>query len=146
MPFQAAAHIVEWRLHLGSPPTQVYELLATDIGRSRFWAESAVEHEGEIQFTFPDGATWQGGILESTPPRRFAVRYIGGSTATFALTPAGSGTDLYLSDEGVPEEDWAEVSAGWVSVLLALKATADFGVDLRNHDPLRSWGAGYAEN
>lgn len=33
-----------------------------------------------------------------------------------------------------------------VSVFLALKAAADFGVDLRNHDPSRSWSQGYAEN
>jgi hypothetical protein len=31
-------------------------------------------------------------------------------------------------------------------VLLALKSAADFGVDLRNHDPARTWDQGYAEN
>jgi hypothetical protein len=39
-----------------------------------------------------------------------------------------------------------EVIAGWVSVQLALKAAVDFGVDLRTHDPARSWDQGYAEN
>jgi hypothetical protein len=33
-----------------------------------------------------------------------------------------------------------------VSVLLALKAAADFGVDLRNHDPARTWWQGYCDN
>jgi hypothetical protein len=47
---------------------------------------------------------------------------------------------------GVPEADRVDVTAGWVSVLLALKAAVDFGVDLRNHDPQRSWEHGYAEN
>ena len=56
------------------------------------------------------------------------------------------GTDLTLTDEGVPEADHAEVLAGWVSVLMALKAAVDFGVDLRNHDPARSWDQGYADN
>jgi hypothetical protein len=46
----------------------------------------------------------------------------------------------------VPAEDRAEVVAGWVSGLLALKAAVDFGVDLRNHDPQRTWDAGFAEN
>ena len=55
-------------------------------------------------------------------------------------------TDLTLTDEGIAAEDWAEVHAGWVSVLLALKAVADFGVDLRNHDAERSWDKGYANN
>jgi hypothetical protein len=36
--------------------------------------------------------------------------------------------------------------AGWVSVLLALKAAADFGIDLRNHDPARTWNKGYVDN
>ncbi len=39
---------------------------------------------------------------------------------------------------GVPEEDRTEVIAGWVSVLMALKAAVDFSVDLRNHDPVRT--------
>lgn len=55
-------------------------------------------------------------------------------------------TDLTLSDAGVPAADRAEVTAGWVSVLLALKAAVDFGVDLRNHDRQRTWGTGYADN
>jgi hypothetical protein len=36
--------------------------------------------------------------------------------------------------------------AGWVSVLLALKAAADFRVDLRSHDPQRTWSQGYADD
>jgi hypothetical protein len=35
--------------------------------------------------------------------------------------------------------------AGWVTVLLTLKAAADFGVDLRSHDPARTWGQGYVD-
>ena len=43
--------------------------------------------------------------------------------------------------------DWeAENRAGWVSVLLTLKAAADFGVDLRNHDPTRTWDQDFADN
>jgi predicted nucleic acid-binding Zn ribbon protein len=33
-----------------------------------------------------------------------------------------------------------------VSVLMALKAAVDFSVDLRNHDPDRTWDHGYVEN
>ena len=39
-----------------------------------------------------------------------------------------------------------ENRAGWVSVLLGLKAWADFGVDLRTHDAARSWAAGFVDN
>jgi hypothetical protein len=66
-------------------------------------------------------------------------------TVTVASDGA-AGTDLFLLDEDVPEADVAEVQAGWVSVLLALKAAVDHGVDLRNHDPGRTWTASYADN
>jgi uncharacterized protein YndB with AHSA1/START domain len=147
MPFQPDFATITWRLHLRSAPVAVYELLATDAGRARFWAESAVEREGAIEFVFPGGQRWRGAILERRPPQRFAVLYYGGSTTTFELEDDGAGgTELTLTDVGVPEFDRMEVVAGWVSVLMALKATADYGVDLRNHDLGRSWEQSYVEN
>ena len=69
-------------------------------------------------------------VIERLPPARFVVEYLGGTMATFELADDGAGgTDLTLNDIGVPEEHLAEVSAGWVSVLLALKAAVDCGVD-----------------
>jgi hypothetical protein len=38
------------------------------------------------------------------------------------------------------------VTAGWVSVLMQLKAAVQFHVDLRNHSRERSWEKGYVEN
>jgi uncharacterized protein YndB with AHSA1/START domain len=139
--------IVRWRIHLASPPEKVYEFLATDAGRACFWAESAVEEAGYIHFTFPNGWQWRGRILENAPPYRFSLVYFGSTTTTFELAnDRRGGTDLCLTDEGIEAADWTEVYAGWVSVLLALKAVADFGVDLRNHDAERSWDQGYADN
>lgn len=136
-----------WRLHLSSPVEKVYQALATDEGRASFWAESAIEQEGRIHFIFPNAAEWKGEILEAAPHRRFSVRYYGGSTATFTLAEDGlGGTDLTLTDRGVPQEDRCEVTAGWVSVLMALKGAVDFGIDLRAHDPNRRWDLGYVEN
>jgi uncharacterized protein YndB with AHSA1/START domain len=136
-----------WRLHLKSSPSTVYQILATNEGRSRFWAESAVEIDGRIHFKFPNGQSWSGRLLEQVAPQRFTVDYMGGSVATFELSDDGrGGTDLTLTDEGVSAIDRAEVSAGWVSVLLALKAAVDFGVDLRNHDVGRTWDAGFVDN
>jgi uncharacterized protein YndB with AHSA1/START domain len=129
---------VRWRLRLASPPDAVYELLATDAGRARFWAESAVERDGAIEWSFASGLTERGEILEREPGRVFAVRYFG-ETSRFELAPLDGGTDLMLTDTGAEH-------AGWVSVLLALKAAADFGVDLRNHDPQRTWEQGYCDN
>jgi hypothetical protein len=56
------------------------------------------------------------------------------------------GTDLTLTDMGVPSEHRTEVIAGWVSVLMALKAAVDFGIDLRGHDSERHWDTGFVEN
>jgi uncharacterized protein YndB with AHSA1/START domain len=147
MIFQAETGVIRWHLHLSSPASRVYQALATDLGRASFWAESAVERDGSIHFAFPDAAAWDGEILHAEPPHRYAVRYYGGSTAAFVLEDDGhGGTDLTLTDTGVPAADRNEVMAGWVSVLMALKAAVDFGVDLRNHDPRRQWDNGYADN
>jgi uncharacterized protein YndB with AHSA1/START domain len=147
MSFQNNPDIIQWHLHLKSPPHKVHELIATDQGRAKFWAESAVEVEGQINFRFPDGQTWQGQVIENQPPNRFVVEYFGGSLTTFELAGDGAGgTDLVLTDAGVPEADRTEVTAGWVSVLMALKAAVDFSVDLRNHDLVRTWEQGFVDN
>jgi len=147
MIFQPDSDVIRWRLHFRSAPETVFRFLSTNEGRAAFWAESAVERDGAIHFVFPGGQTWTGNVLENTPPRRYQVVYYGGSITTFELVGDGKGgTDLTLTDRGVPSADRMEVTAGWVSVLLALKAAVDFGVDLRNHDSARSWEQGYADH
>jgi uncharacterized protein YndB with AHSA1/START domain len=147
MVFQSDTTTIRWRLHLKSSPQAVYQKLSTDEGRASFWAESAVEQDGMIHFVFPNQAEWKGKILENVPPKRFQVEYYGGTIATFELNPDSSGgTDLMLTDQGIPENDRSEVMAGWVSVLMALKASVDFGIDLRNHNPKWTWDEGYVEN
>lgn len=147
MSFQDDPHTIRWRLHLASPIEDVYRALSTDAGRAGFWAESAVERAGIIHFVFPNSATWDARVLRESPPHVYAVQYFGNSVVTFTLEEDGrGGTDLTLTDNGVPVGDRTEVIAGWVSVLLALKAAVDFGVDLRGHDAERHWDTGYAGN
>jgi uncharacterized protein YndB with AHSA1/START domain len=147
MPFQNNPGMIRLKLHLKSSPQDVHHLLSTNEGRARFWAEAATEQDGVIHFVFPNQAQWKGRILANESPHTFKVEYYGGSITTFKLESDGSGgTELTLTDQGVPEEDRTEVIAGWVSVLMALKASVDFGVDLRNHDPKRTWDEGFAEN
>jgi uncharacterized protein YndB with AHSA1/START domain len=138
---------IRWRVHFSSSPAEVFRHLSTDVGRALFWAESAKEEDGYIIFHFPNGMSWRGRILENDQPHRFQLIYYGGSTTTFDLADDGTGgTDLLLTDGGVSVEDQNAVFAGLVSVLLALKAQVDFGVDLRNHDPVRTWDQWYADN
>lgn len=74
------------------------------------------------------------------------MQYIGGSQATLELADDGAGgIDLALTDSGVSTVDRSEVIAGWVSVLLTLKVTADFSVDLLNHDPRHPLDQGFAD-
>ena len=146
-PSKSKEATVRWRVHLSSPPETVYSTLATSEGRAKFWAESAEEKDGTIDFIFPNGEKWQGRILETVSPQLFSVQYYGGSITTFELRPDGKGgTDLSLTDKGVPDKWRIDVTAGWVSVLLALKAAVDFNIDLRNHDPGCTWDQGYVDN
>lgn len=147
MSFQDNPDAIRWRLHLKSPIENVFQTVATDAGRASFWAESAIEHEQVIHFIFPNGVTWDARILQNAPPHLYSVQYYGNSVATFMLEEdSQGGTDLTLTDTGVPSQDRTEVIVGWVSVLMALKAALDFGVDLRGHDINRHWDNGYVEN
>ena len=136
---------IRWRIHLPVAPERVFDVLATDEGRARFWAETTREKEGFVEFTFPGGQTHRGRLLESRRPNRLALEYFGG-VARFELEPDGTGgTDLELRHDDVPAAEWPETHAGWVSVLLSLKAALVFSIDLRNHDPRRSWEQGYVD-
>jgi uncharacterized protein YndB with AHSA1/START domain len=139
---------VRWKLHLASPPERVYAMLATDEGRVKFWPETSVEREGVMTFTFlsePQPFAFK--ILEQSLPTRFAFHYFGDTTVVFELASDGAGgTDLTLTETGFPSETHRiESYAGWLQVLLNIKAAVDFGVDLRNHDPARTWAHGYCE-
>ena len=135
-----------WRVHLQSPPELVFRLLSTDEGRASFWAESAVQEGDQILFLFPNGERLRSALLDSRSPERFVMTYFNGSVLTFQLQRAAGGTDLTFSETGVPQEELVENRAGWVSVLLNLKARADYGIDLRNHDRHRTWAEGYVDN
>jgi hypothetical protein len=64
----------------------------------------------------------------------------------FDLSPAeDGGTDLLLTEEGVAGGSREDNRAGWVTVLLTLKAAVDFRVDLRSGDHGRTWQDGYVD-
>jgi hypothetical protein len=110
-----------------------------------FWAESAPEREGAIHFRFINGMETASPILRRDPPRGLEIEYFGANVVFELTDDARGGTDLTMTTTGFPPEDREELHAGWLNVLLPLKAAADFGVDLRNHDPARTWDAGYAD-
>jgi uncharacterized protein YndB with AHSA1/START domain len=132
-------------MHLPVSPERVFTALDTSEGRAAFWAESAVETDGNIDFRFINGHRCRSKILERRPPYVWAIDYSGG-VAFFELSSDNrGGTDLLLTHSGVAPDEWIEVHAGWLNVLLPLKAWLVHGVDLRNHDASRSWDQGYAD-
>ncbi len=137
---------IRWRLHLRSAPERVFDALASESGRRSFWADEAPEMDGIIHFTFANGARLESPVLVKDPPARFALEYFGGSEVRFDLAEDGAGgTDLTLTETGIPEPNWVIHLPGWIPVLLGLKAAVDFSVDLRNKDPDRSWDQGYVD-
>jgi uncharacterized protein YndB with AHSA1/START domain len=144
-PDPIAVKEIRWRLHLRSAPELVWEALTTDHGRASFWAERTVRVGDTIEWHWPNGATWTGPVWVEVKPHRFELDYYGGRTS-FTLEPDGAGgTDLELVDL-VAANAYLEVLPGWVSVLMALKARVDHGIDLRNHDSTRTWDHGYCDN
>jgi uncharacterized protein YndB with AHSA1/START domain len=132
-------------MHLPVPPERVFAALDSNEGRAAFWAESAVEHDGAIHFRFINGDRCTSRIVVRHDPHVWSIEYFVG-VARFELTPDGSsGTDLLLTHTGVAPDEWHEVHAGWLNVLFPLKAWLVHGVDLRNHDPSRTWNQGYAD-
>jgi hypothetical protein len=132
-------------MHIPVSRERVYTALDTAEGRAAFWAESAAEIDGHIHFDFINGVTYRSRVLERRMPARWAIEYFGGP-AIFELTDDGAGgTDLLLTHEDIGGADWVDVHAGWLNVLFPLKAWLTFRVDLRNHDPQRTWDAGYAD-
>ncbi|MFU8857291.1 MAG: SRPBCC family protein [Deferrisomatales bacterium] len=146
MSFQAERGVIRWKLHFQSPKEEVFAALATDEGRARYWAESAAEVNGHIAFSILGYEPFTGRILRKNPPSLFSLEYFG-TIVEFSLQDHGNGgTDLSLVSTPVDESIRVEMIAGWVSVLLAMKAAVDHGVDLRNHDASRTWSHGYADN
>jgi uncharacterized protein YndB with AHSA1/START domain len=136
---------IVWRLSLASSPAQVFELLDTDEGRERFWAERSRATPDGFELVFPGGLTSEVGVLEREPPSRLVIDYFG-SRAELDLAPREDGGCLFqVTCHCDDPAEYIEFLPGWVSWLLVLKAAADHGVDLRNGAPDRAWTQRYVD-
>jgi len=137
---------VKWKIHLSSSPEMVFQFLTSTNGREQFWAEKAPERDGVIHFIFPNGERYDSKILHIQLNREFHIDYFN-SKLEITLAPSeDNGTDLTLLNEGIPDSEYLDTYAGWVSVLLNLKAVIDYKSDLRNHNKNRTWDQNYADN
>lgn len=147
MTFQENSGEINWKVHFSSPIEKVYEALTTDKGRKQFWAENTIEKNGYIEFSILNYPKYKSKILKKNGKDVFQIEYFG-TIVMFRLftTQDDFGTDLFLTAQTDNEDVKNEMTSGWVSVLLAMKAAVDFGVDLRNHNPDRVWENGYLDN
>ena len=137
---------IDWRVHFRSSSETVWEAWTTDSGRQRFWAKRSLAKENGFSLQFVSGETLWVPVHEAIRASRFVFAYFGGSRVTLEFTrDHRGGCDLRLIEEGVSRDEHLQNYAGWVSVLLACKAAIDFGVDLRSHDPARTWGGRYVD-
>jgi hypothetical protein len=144
---QPSASFTSWRVHLLAPRELVFDLITPEFEPGPYRASSAGRLDGENGWLAPEGAHLKDATLDLTPPRRIVARYAGGGVATLELSDDGrGGTVLRLTDVGQQAEDRTELVAGWVSVLLALKASVDFSLDLRDHDRRTFWTGAYLEH
>lgn len=146
MSFQNEMGVIRWKMHFNSSQERVFEALVTNTGRACFWAESAPEVDGIITFSILGYEPFSGRILKIDAPYLFALEYFGTIVEFFLHSDGNGGTDLYLLNTQVDESVRMEMVAGWVSVLMAMKAAVDHGVDLRNHDANRTWDKGFVDN
>ncbi len=133
-----------WRLHLSAPPDRVFHTWLDAEEQTRFWCERSRALPGGFELEFIDGTRERCAVVEATSPTLIRFVYFG-ADVEIALESAAGGTDLTLTSRGVPPEEWADTYAGWLNVLLPFKAWLEFGVDLRNHDPARTWRERYVD-
>ena len=96
MGFQEQEGVIKWEMHFNSSPQVVYEGLATAEGRAKYWAESAEEKDGVIEFQILGYPPFQGKVLDKIPKKLFKVEYFG-TIVTFKLESDGKrGTNMQL--------------------------------------------------
>ena len=146
MSFQGKENIIEWKVHFVSPIEKVYEFLTTDSGRGKYWAEETKEENGFIDFSILNYPKYKSKIIEKKPQKLFRLEYFGTDVTFELIETDDKGTDLHLTALTPNETIKNEMTAGWVSVLMAMKGAVDFEIDLRNHNPERVWENGYLDN
>ena len=146
MQFQSEQGVINWKMHFNSPCDVVFSALSTNEGRATFWAESAPEETGIITFNILGYPPSSARILVCHRASLFKLEYFGTIAEISLDSNRSGGTDMTLRATNVPESIRTEMIAGWVSVLMSMKAAVDHGIDLRNHDTARTWNLGYADN
>ena len=135
---------IVWRLRLSSTPERVFSAWLTPADHIRFWAERSEPHAEGFRLHFIDGTVHVCQVRNRVNPSHIRMLYFG-SRVDITLSRRDNGTDLTLTASDVPVAEWQDVYAGWLNVLLPFKAWVDFGIDIRSHDPARTWQQRYVD-
>ncbi|MEM9553619.1 MAG: SRPBCC domain-containing protein [Acidobacteriota bacterium] len=133
------------RTYIEAPPDKVYDMFATAEGWDSWFTQGTTidprpggslqlrwVHFGAGRWTTEDGGT----VLIADPPRRFCFQWTPGSkptTVDLLLTPAGSGTQVLVTESGYPRNDpdlksLIDCAAGWGEALTLVKFFLEEGV------------------
>ena len=130
---------------MASPPERVFAAWLNPHDHEQFWCErSETLPDGGFRQQFIDGTIASCAVEETNAPVHIRFRYFR-TRVDIDFERHGDGTDLTLTVLDVAGHEWNDVHAGWLNVLLPFKAWVDFGVDLRNHDPRRTWAHRYVD-
>ena len=135
---------IVWRLRLSATPERVFSAWLTPTDHVKFWSERSERDAAGFRLHFIDGTIELCEVTESVSPSHIGLQYFG-AQVDITLERLEDGTDLTLTARKVPLTEWQDVSAGWLNVLLPFKTWVDFGVDIRSHDPARTWRQGYVD-
>lgn len=136
---------------ISRPAAEVYEAIADPAQLSRYFATGGargrLEAGAEVTWDFADfPGAFPVTVVEAEPSRRIVIEWEGEETAvgrgrtrtTFELEPIDSGARTLVT---ITEEAWAPTAAGakaafgncegWTSMLAALKAWVEHGINLR---------------
>lgn len=113
---------IERRVHIDAAPEVVFEVISSAEHITDWWPDEATYDlvpgsDGDIVFgDRAEGTVHRFTVLEVDPPHTFSFRWTheagvdaapdNSLLVTFALTPAGAGTELQLTETGFRERGW----------------------------------------
>jgi uncharacterized protein YndB with AHSA1/START domain len=138
-------------LHIGRPPADVFEAVADPAILSRYFttagAVGRLETGRTVQWEFADfPGPFPVEVEEAVSPDRIVLRWkthgegLGNTdnrvTFVFSSVDAGTRTKVTVHETGWPDTNAGYVGSygncmGWAQMLCALKAWAEYGINLR---------------
>jgi hypothetical protein len=135
---------ITWRVCLPANPDRVLTAWLDPADQEGFLCRTSELAPGGFHLTFPNGEATRLSVRQIVSPSRLIFSYFD-AVVDITLQPRGHETELTLVTTGYAPSACLDVTAGWVSVLWALKALLTTGRDLRTHHPSHTWNERYVD-